>query len=252
MAHVSVKHSETWTTLVSKPEHLTDNEVQKHMDKFAFMVNRSVDNNHGYIVLTKDGKVIAGSHILPTLVKLYPVTIDVAFTMFMQDKADLCGQLAGMADRVARYDTQIENIYPVFAVAMLRYKGAHLNNMVLTRGDEVIGLFDLGQEIVAVNLGSDVRFTIYVIVPISERLKTIHIEREYPIKATKTRTTESPRSPTIPKPEYIMAKAPKTVAKDSMASNARHLNTTFQKQLSGITSITLKVSVITACLYRHI
>ncbi|VFR13509.1 hypothetical protein SPFM14_00174 [Salmonella phage SPFM14] len=222
------------------------------MDKFAFMVNRLAHVNHGYIVLTKDGKVIAGNLTDPTLVKLYPVTIDVAFTTVDNDKADLCGQLAGMADRVGHILTQIENIYPVFAVAMLRLFMQHLNNMVLTRGDEVIGLSRYDQEIVAVNLGSDVRFTIYKGAPISERLKTIHIEREYPIDLGKTRTTESPRSPTIPKPDVIVAKAPKTVAKDSMASNAIKATTTFQKQLSGITSITLKEYIMTACLYRHI
>ncbi|VFR13216.1 hypothetical protein SPFM12_00186 [Salmonella phage SPFM12] len=213
LAHVSVKHSETWTDGKVIAGNLTDNEVQKHMDKTIDVAFTTVDNNHGYIVLTKAGMADRVGHILPTLVKLYPVFAVAMLRLFMQDKADLCGQLGDEVIGLSRYDTQIENIYPVSDVRFTIYKGAHLNNMVLTRHIEREYPIDLGQEIVAVNLGSPTIPKPDVIVPISERLKTIDSMASNAIKATKTRTTESPRITSITLKEYIMAKAPKTVAK---------------------------------------
>ncbi|VFR14853.1 hypothetical protein SPFM20_00182 [Salmonella phage SPFM20] len=222
------------------------------MDKFAFMVNRLAHVSVKHIVLTKDGKVIAGNLTDNEVLKLYPVTIDVAFTTVDNNHGYLCGQLAGMADRVGHILPTLENIYPVFAVAMLRLFMQDKADMVLTRGDEVIGLSRYDTQIVAVNLGSDVRFTIYKGAHLNKRLKTIHIEREYPIDLGQEIATESPRSPTIPKPDVIVPISAKTVAKDSMASNAIKATKTRKKQLSGITSITLKEYIMAKALYRHI
>ncbi|WP_366536728.1 hypothetical protein, partial [Salmonella enterica] len=61
-----------------------------------------------------------------------------ALRLFMQDKADLCGQLAGMADRVGHILPTLVKLYPVtIDVAFTTVDNNH-GYIVLTKDGKVI------------------------------------------------------------------------------------------------------------------
>ncbi|VFR11811.1 hypothetical protein SPFM8_00179 [Salmonella phage SPFM8] len=210
------------------------------MDKFAFMVNRLAHVSVKHSEMTKDGKVIAGNLTDNEVQKHNPVTIDVAFTTVDNNHGYIVRQLAGMADRVGHILPTLVKLYPVFAVAMLRLFMQDKADLCVTRGDEVIGLSRYDTQIENIYLGSDVRFTIYKGAHLNNMVQTIHIEREYPIDLGQEIVAVTPRSPTIPKPDVIVPISERLIAKDSMASNAIKATKTRTTEFSGITSITLK------------
>lgn len=90
------------------------------------------------MVLTRGDEVIGLSRYDTQIENIYPVFAVAMLRLFMQDKADLCGQLAGMADRVGHILPTLVKLYPVtIDVAFTTVDNNH-GYIVLTKDGKVI------------------------------------------------------------------------------------------------------------------
>lgn len=90
------------------------------------------------MVLTRGEEVIGLSRYDTQIENIYPVFAVAMLRLFMQDKADLCGQLAGMADRVGHILPTLVKLYPVtIDVAFTTVDNNH-GYIVLTKDGKVI------------------------------------------------------------------------------------------------------------------
>lgn len=90
------------------------------------------------MVLTRGDEVIGLSRYDTQIENIYPVFAVAMLRLFMQDKADLCGQLAGMVDRVGHILPTLVKLYPVtIDVAFTTVDNNH-GYIVLTKDGKVI------------------------------------------------------------------------------------------------------------------